>query len=100
MKVRRIVGLYGVLGLLPLLWNGCARAQVVAAPLSDVEFHSSNASLNESFLWAKRQALSYGRTGSDSIGPWYEAALPVRNAFACAMFRTRRKARRYLASSK
>jgi hypothetical protein len=52
-----------------------------AGPQSSLEFHSSNTSLSESFLWAKHQALGYVRSGSGSIGPWYEAALPGRNAF-------------------
>jgi len=80
MGVRRIEKLFGALCMLALVWSGRASAQE-AAPLSDFEFHSSNASLNESLRWAKQQALSYVRTGSDSIGPWYEAALPGRNAF-------------------
>ena len=48
---------------------------------SSLEFHSSNAALNASFAWAKQQALAYTHLASDSIGPWYEAALPGRNAF-------------------
>jgi hypothetical protein len=63
-----------------LVWSAQARAQD-AAPLSSLEFHSSNTSLNETFRWAKQQALGYVRPGPDSIGPWYEAALPGRNAF-------------------
>lgn len=51
------------------------------ATVSSLEFHSSNPALNASFLWAKQQALAYVRPGKDSIGPWYEAALPGRNAF-------------------
>jgi hypothetical protein len=79
-RVRRIVKLFGALCIFPLVWNGRAGGQG-AAPLSDVEFHSSNATLNETFRWARQQALGYVRMGSDSIGPWYEAALPGRNAF-------------------
>ena len=48
---------------------------------SALEFHSSNAALNASFEWAKQQALDYAHPASDSIGSWYEAALPGRNAF-------------------
>ena len=48
---------------------------------SMLDFHSSNAALNASFEWAKEQALAYTHPGSDTIGPWYEAALPGRNAF-------------------
>ena len=62
--------------------NGSARLHAQdRTGISSLEFHSSNAALNASFAWAKQQALSYFRPGSDSIGPWYEAALPGRNAF-------------------
>jgi hypothetical protein len=52
-----------------------------ADSLSNLEFHSSNSALNESFKWAKQQALEYVSAGTGAIGPWYEAALPGRNAF-------------------
>ena len=52
-----------------------------AAVNSDLEFHSSDAQLNQSFHWAKEQALAYVRPETSPIGPWYEAALPGRNAF-------------------
>ena len=45
-----------------------------------VEFTSSDSKLVEGFRWAKAQALAYVRD-SPAIGPWYEAALPGRNAF-------------------
>ena len=45
-----------------------------------VEFESSDIKLAEGFRWAKAQALAYVRD-SPVIGPWYEAALPGRNAF-------------------
>jgi hypothetical protein len=80
MGVRRIAKLLGALCTVALAWSGRVWTQE-AVPLSDFEFHSTNASLNESFRWAKKQAHAYVRTGSDSIGPWYEAALPGRNAF-------------------
>ena len=78
--MRKIVKLCSLLFVSPLLWNSHARAQQ-APPLSELDFHSSNSALNEAFRWAREQALAYVRTGSDSIGPWYEAALPGRNAF-------------------
>jgi hypothetical protein len=61
-------------------WSALARAQSDSS-LSHLEFQSSNAELNASFRWAKQQALAYVRPGPDGIGPWYEAALPGRNAF-------------------
>jgi hypothetical protein len=45
-----------------------------------LEFASSDTKLVDGFHWAKAQALAYVRD-SPSIGPWYEAALPGRNAF-------------------
>ena len=78
--MRRNVKVCGLLCVLPLFWNARTRAQQ-APPLSALEFHSSNPALNETFRWARQQALAYVRAGSDSIGPWYEAALPGRNAF-------------------
>lgn len=41
---------------------------------------SSDAKLVAGFEWAKRQALAYAFDG-DPVGPWYEAALPGREAF-------------------
>ncbi len=34
-----------------------------------------------SFEWAKKQALFYTHDGNDTVGKWYEAALPDREAF-------------------
>lgn len=45
-----------------------------------LEFASSDKKLVDGFHWAKAQALAYARESS-AIGPWYEAALPGRNAF-------------------
>lgn len=45
-----------------------------------ITFESSSSELNESFEWAKKQALSYAHS-DDPVGPWYEAALPGRDAF-------------------
>ncbi len=60
--------------------NGFAAAQqpVVSSPLG---FTSSNVSLQQSFDWAKQQALAYAHPASGAMGPWCEAALPGRNAF-------------------
>ena len=51
------------------------------ATQSQLSFTSSIPWLTQSFIWAKNQALQYGRAGSGAMGPWYEAALPGRNAF-------------------
>lgn len=51
------------------------------ASSSPLGFTSSIPWLTQSFAWAKSQALVYSRAGSKTMGPWYEAALPGRNAF-------------------
>jgi len=45
-----------------------------------VTFNSSDTTLNRSFQWAKKMALSYSHT-NDPVGEWYEASLPNREAF-------------------
>jgi hypothetical protein len=45
-----------------------------------IEFESSDSKLVDGFRRAKSQALAYRRSDG-SIGPWYEAALPGRDAF-------------------
>lgn len=45
-----------------------------------IELESSDRTLVDGFRWAKSQALAYARTDG-TIGSWYEAALPGRNAF-------------------
>ena len=47
---------------------------------SRLELRSPDRRLVTSFNWAKRQALAYVHDG-DPVGPWYEAALPGRQAF-------------------
>jgi len=48
--------------------------------IGEVSFTSSEAELKQAWEWAKKTALSYVREG-DAVGPWYEAALPGRDAF-------------------
>jgi hypothetical protein len=56
------------------------RAHAVA-PISSLQFESSDKKLVQAFQWAKSQAMAYAHGDSDPVGPWYEAALPGRNAF-------------------
>lgn len=61
-------------------WAQFASAQ--DAPVSStLEFESSDPALAQAFRWAKAQALAYAHPESESIGAWYEAALPGRDAF-------------------
>ncbi len=55
----------------------CAETPTVQSRL---ELRSSDRQLTAAFIWAKEQALSYANDG-DPVGPWYEAALPGRQAF-------------------
>jgi hypothetical protein len=68
-----------ILVVLLLGCSGLAVAQQTAS--SALGFTSTNSSLQDSFNWAKKQALAYVRPGTGAMGPWYEAALPGRNAF-------------------
>jgi hypothetical protein len=63
-----------------LLSVGLSEAGERAQINSKLAFDSSDARLVESFHWAKAQALAYVFEG-DPVGPWYEAALPGREAF-------------------
>lgn len=64
-----------------LLAAAALRPQTGTQPAAKpaVEFSSSNPELTAAFTWARQQALGYQR--QNFIGPWYEAALPGRNAF-------------------
>ncbi len=68
----RIVAMISLLG-----FSSMILAQHLESPL---QLRSSDAALVHAFDWAKGQALSYVREG-DPVGPWYEAALPGRQAF-------------------
>ena len=61
----------------PFIGQGAHEAE---AQQGAIEFESSDTKLVEGFQWAKSQALAYARTDG-TIGPWYEASLPGRNAF-------------------
>jgi hypothetical protein len=66
-------------GLLPAMADITAIAETSRREGS-IEFESSDKNLVDGFRWAKNQALLYIRD-SGAVGPWYEAALPGRNAF-------------------
>lgn len=61
--------------LLILLFYGFSVAS------AQVSFTSSDQDLVQAFNWAKKMALHYKGADTDPVGPWYEAALPSRNAF-------------------
>jgi tetratricopeptide (TPR) repeat protein len=59
---------------------GCSSTEpeVELAPIS---VRSSIEGLEQRFDWARDTALSYAHSDGDSVGLWYEAALPGRDAF-------------------
>ncbi|HTX41707.1 MAG TPA: hypothetical protein VMD25_07750 [Acidobacteriaceae bacterium] len=76
-SVLRPVSGRGLSSAVPLAVAGNAQIPVVEGA---IELASSDAKLAAGFAWAKAQALEYVHNG-DPVGPWYEAALPGRNAF-------------------
>ena len=66
--------------VLAVLRPGTLPAQV-AHDSSPLSFKTSAPALQASFDWAKRQALLYSHPASSTVGAWYEAALPGRDAF-------------------
>lgn len=46
-----------------------------------VRFGSTDTAMVRAFDWAKTQALHYKGKPGDPVGPWYESALPPRDAF-------------------
>lgn len=53
--------------------------------IGSIQFRCSDEELNTGFRWAKEQALAYVHPADGEkptlVGPWYEAALPGRDAF-------------------
>ena len=54
-------------------------AQTIDGGMS--KFTSTNTAITKSYNWARKTALSYAHDSNDAVGPWYEAALPNREAF-------------------
>ena len=46
-----------------------------------VRFGGTDTALVRAFSWAREQALHYRGKPADPVGPWYESALPPRDAF-------------------
>ena len=67
----------GALGLAAVLLQALLSGQPAAPALA---FESPDEPLVQAFTWARHQALAYAFE-DDPVGPWYEAALPGREAF-------------------
>ena len=72
----RLAAAAGLL-LVPLTLLAVQRPPRFESPLA---LASSDAKLIDAFSWAKGQASAYAFEG-DAVGPWFEAALPGREAF-------------------
>jgi hypothetical protein len=53
----------------------------VSMAQSSVQFRSTDREIETAFSRAKTMALSYQSKTRDAVGPWYESALPPRDAF-------------------
>ena len=51
------------------------------ATAQGVQFGGTDTAMVRAFAWAKAQALHYKGKPGDPVGPWYESALPPRDAF-------------------
>jgi hypothetical protein len=81
MNIRNIFILIIVLIIAVSCGDGIEQKKEEQQPFeASVRFHSSDPELEAAWNWAKEKALSYVRQG-DPVGPWYEAALPGRDAF-------------------
>jgi hypothetical protein len=67
--------------ILLLVPTWCCVSIFVFGQAGGLEFHSSDASLEIAFTWAKSMALQYKGAPEDPVGAWYESALPPRSAF-------------------
>lgn len=70
---------------LPLLLVAAGCVTEGGAPFAtrlpgEIRLYSDHEALAEGFEWARATSLGYARTG-DPVGPWFEAALPGREAF-------------------
>lgn len=61
--------------------KGSKRNRDISSDRQAIALFSDNQDLAEGFSWAKKQALQYAHGPGDSVGLWFEAALPGRDAF-------------------
>ncbi len=79
MTLQNKSGIFILLALPFFLLPGSCHQQTDTC--TGVQFFSSDARIKAAFDWAKAQALAYVGDSADPVGPWYEAALPGREAF-------------------
>jgi len=66
---------------IPAAVLGIVSFSAVMAQDNGVKFSSSDKKMEQAFVWAKSMALHYKGHPNDPVGPWYESALPPRDAF-------------------
>ena len=69
-----------IIPVLLCVLSACSEPPVAVSP-DAISIESSIDQLSDRFEWAKEQALAYAHEEGDSVGLWYEAALPNREAF-------------------
>ncbi|MGN8068647.1 hypothetical protein [Mucilaginibacter sp. 22184] len=65
----------------PAVILGTISFSAATAQDNGVTFSSSDKKVEQAFVWAKNMALHYKGHVNDPVGPWYESALPPRDAF-------------------
>lgn len=70
---------YRKLCFLAIVW--IFSSTITYAQETGVKFTSSDKKMERAFVWAKGMALHYKGKAGDPVGPWYESALPPREAF-------------------
>lgn len=80
--VTCLIAAVGVVGTLA----ACGRKDYIPSqttlPVDSIAvMTSTDKHLQDAYDWARKTALSYSHSGEDSVGAWYEAALPGREAF-------------------
>lgn len=66
--------------ILTIITN-CCSLFICFGQNAEVTFRSSDTAMQNAFNLAKKMALHYQGNPGDPVGPWYEAALPSRDAF-------------------
>jgi hypothetical protein len=77
------VVLYGIVLIMSLL-TACGTKNspdLLSRPADSIRISSPDTALVNIFNWAQKTSNGYVGDDNDPVGPWYEAALPQREAF-------------------
>lgn len=64
-----------------LLIIGCLLGSSITALSQGAVFTTTDTAVQQAYRWAAGMVQHYRGNPGDAVGPWYEAALPARNAF-------------------